>query len=746
MAHAAHTSQSDIWSELRDELHPNRLISGVAAGVVVGVLEIMIAVAFASMIFSGEMSGYLSRGIGFMLFSLIVCNLITALTSSFRPVVYSPQDNPAAIMALTGVAIADSVGSANEGFVTLVAALTLTALATGTAFLLLGALKQGNLVRYIPYPVVGGFLAGIGVLLVLGAISVMTGVNVSPTEPDAFTHGAYLVKWLPGMLFAVLLLLALRRFRHPLLMPGMLVGAIVVFYLTLALSGTSIAEAKDEGWLLESFPETQGGLWEPVSPADWDAVNWPVLGDQIGNFAAIVITSVIALLLNATGYELATNQDADLNRELKVTGAANVLAGLGGGLVGYMGLGPSMLSARIGGRMRLSGVVLALLAAVILLAGGSLLAYFPVPLLGGLLFLLGLDFLVTWLVDIRNKLPLTDYLIVVLIMVVINLVGFLEGIGVGIAVSGVLFVVSYSRIAVVRGTLSGAEFRSSVIRSPSHERLLLEQSTWTHINKLQGYLFFGTANRMLEQIRASLQTEDRPRSVVFDFKMVSGLDSSAVLSFARMRQLAHDHDVALCFSHMSPPVFRQLARDVFQGSEDPVCCTFPDLDHAVEWCENRILDQLQSAGVVPNPQTLHDGLAGRLNSTDYAATLMLYLERQEVDSRHIVMRQGDPPRGLFFIESGQITIRLEREGAPPLRIRKMSAGTIVGEMGFYLNQPASATVITDLPSTLYRLSPDALSRLAREHPDVATAFHASMACFLAERLTQTTRTLQMLVE
>jgi SulP family sulfate permease len=329
---------------------------------------------------------------------------------------------------------------------------------------------------------------------------------------------------------------------------------------------------------------------------------------------------------------------------------------------------------------------------------------------------------------------------------VINLVGFLEGIGLGIVVSGVLFVISYSRIGVIRGTLSGAEFRSSVIRSPSHERLLNEQSHWTHINKLQGYLFFGTANRLLDQVRASLQTENRPRSIVFDFKMVSGLDSSAVLSFARMRQLAQAHDVALCFSHMARPIFDQLSREVFQGSQDPVCCTFPDLDHAVEWCENRVLDHLESAGVLPGSQTLYERLADRLKSAHHADTLMQYLERQEVSARHIVLRQGDPPRGLFFIESGQITIQLEREGASPLRIRKMSAGTIVGEMGFYLNQPASATVMTDLPSTLYQLSPDSLDHLAREHPDVATAFHASMACFMAERLTQTTRTLQMLVE
>jgi SulP family sulfate permease len=125
---------------------------------------------------------------------------------------------------------------------------------------------------------------------------------------------------------------------------------------------------------------------------------------------------------------------------------------------------------------------------------------------------------------------------------------------------------------------------------------------------------------------------------------------------------------------------------------------------------------------------------------------MSYLERQEVVEGHILMRQGDPPRGLFFLDSGQITIQLERGDDPPIRLRKMSAGTIVGEMGLYLNQTASATVIMEQPGVLYHFSMDALKRLEQEHPEVASALHHFMARFMAERLTQTTYTLQALVD
>jgi SulP family sulfate permease len=736
----------DFWSQLRKELHPNRLVPGLAAGVVAAMLIITVSVAFATLIFSGNLSGYVPNGIGFLLFGAVIFAVLTAVFSSFQAVIANPQDSPAAIMALVAVAVADQMRAApDKMFITVVAALTLSTCATGIIFLALGFFKQGNLVRYVPYPVIGGFLAGTGLLLVQGAISVMAEVSVSPSQLDAFTHVDTIVKWLPGLIFAVLLLVLLRRYSHFLLVPGMLIGAVAVFYVVLLVSGTSISDAKDAGWLMNAFPKTQSGLWRPLSPADWGKVDWTVLGGQIGDLAAVTVVSVIALLLNATGLELATEQDADLNRELKAAGLSNVVAGLGGGLVGYHGLGPSALSYRMGARGRLPGFFLALLCAVAILVGGSLLSYFPKTVLGGLLLLLGLDFLVTWLYDAWFKLPLADYLIVVLIMVVINVVGFLEGIGVGIVVAGVLFVLSYSRIGVVKHRLSGAAFRSNVVRPPLHTLLLDEQGDWTCIFKLQGFLFFGTANGLLDRVRARLHEPPPPHYIVLDFRLVSGLDSSAALSFAKMRQLAAAHHLTLCFCQLTPSIQAQLSREVFQGEDDPICHVFADLDHAAEWCENDTLHTLQSSGIVLDLMPLKERLARAL-TPDRAGILMQYLERQEVDQGYVLMRQGDPPRGLFFVESGQVTVQLERENAAPLRLRKMSAGTIVGEMGMYLNQPASASVIADLPATLYYLSADALQRLTQEHPETASAFHGYMARFLAERLAQTTRTLQALVD
>lgn len=106
-----------------------------------------------------------------MLFGAVAMGVIVALTSSFHSTVTAPQDAPTAIMALIAAGIVTSVGAGNtSAFATVVAAMAFTALATGLTLWLLGHYRLGNLIRFIPYPVVGGFLAGTGWVLLTGAL------------------------------------------------------------------------------------------------------------------------------------------------------------------------------------------------------------------------------------------------------------------------------------------------------------------------------------------------------------------------------------------------------------------------------------------------------------------------------------------------------------------------------------------------------------------------------------------------
>jgi SulP family sulfate permease len=237
-----------------------------------------------------------------------------------------------------------------EIFLTVVAAIGATSLCTGAFFLALGLLKLGTLMRFFPYPVIGGFLAGTGWLLVQGAMSFMSGASLSSLEPSYLLRAEVLIKWLPGLIFAVLLLVVMRRYDHFLIMPAMVLAAIGLFYLLLLLTNGSMAEISAQGWLLGPFP--QAGLWQPLAASALAQVHWSVLFGQIGHVGTILVISGIAALLNTSGLEITTRRPLEVNRELQAVGLGNLLAGLGGAPVGYHVLSDTTLVHKMGADSR----------------------------------------------------------------------------------------------------------------------------------------------------------------------------------------------------------------------------------------------------------------------------------------------------------------------------------------------------------------------------------------------------------
>ena len=442
---------SQILSQLRQEFRPNRLLLSLTAGLVSGIVTVIVEISLGTLIFSGDLSAFVSNGIGLMLFGAFVVGIVGAVTSSFSGTVIVPQDSPAVVLALMAAVIASDMPAGampDDIFFTVVAAIIVSSLLAGAFFLALGSFKLGSLIRYVPYPVVGGFLAGTGWLLVKGAVSVMTDASLAISQLPYLMQAGVLLRWLPGLGFAVLLLAILRRYGHFMIIPTMVLAAIGLFYVVLWLTRTPVAEASAQGWLLGPFP--RGALWRPLTMSALGRADWPSVLSQAGNMGTILIISVISLLLNASGIELTVQRDVDLNRELRSAGIANLIAGLGGSPTAYHALSLSALGHRIGANSRLVGLFSAALCGATLFFGAPLLSFFPKPVLGGLLLFLGLAFLVEWLYDAWFKLSKADYAIVLLILITIDAVGVLEGVGVGLLLAVVLFVVSYSRISVAK--------------------------------------------------------------------------------------------------------------------------------------------------------------------------------------------------------------------------------------------------------------------------------------------------------
>jgi len=729
------------------EFIPNQPVSTVVTGLIIGLTSIFYHISIASLIFSGDLSSFLSDGIGLILFGGAMVGLVVALFGSMPGTVPVIQDSPAAVFAIAASAVVlymQSTVSTGNVYFTVVAALSFTAILTGIIFLLVGRFGLSSFVRFMPYPVVGGFLAGTGWLLFKGAMSVMSGLAMKISDLPRLLDGRQLIQWLPGALFGLILILTTRRFRHPLLMPVFLLAGIVLFYGVLYGAGISVGEASSRGLLLGPFPDK--ALWRPLQLSALSMVDWQAILPQTGKLISIMALSTIALLLNANGLELAIRKDIDLNRELMAAGLGNLLGGLGGSPVGYQTIGLSTLAHRMGGGSRLTTLISTALLSAALFFGATVLSYFPKALLGGLLFYLGMSFLVEWVYDAARSLPLLDYLLVLVILVIVAAVGFLEGVIVGTIFAVILFVVNYSRVEIIKDVLTGTSYRSRKERPVEHRRLLDDMGGGILILRLQGYLFFGTAQGLLNRFRARIHDpkEHRLRFLILDFQHVSALDTSAVVSFTRMYQLAESNQIYLAASALSPKIQELLKQGGLIEGEDRNFKIFPSMDYGAEWCENRILSE-DSRSVIIKAATLQAQLKKVFSNAEQIERFMKYLERLEIEAGHELINQGDLADALYLVDTGQVSAQLEVEPAKFVRLRSMGGGTVVGEVGLYLKEKRTASIFTDTHSVVYRLSERSLAQMEQDDPQVASIFHHWMVRMLSERLANNNRTLEALL-
>lgn len=724
-------------NSLYAELRPTQLLRSAAAGGILFVLEFIVLVSFSALIYAGTGGNLIAYGLGLVLVGNAVFITILTLVSSYGGTIAIGQDAPTAVLAGVGATVLAAIAADNPGteWATLVMLILISTVATGLFFILLGVFKLGRFIRFLPYPVMGGFLAGTGMLLLIGAIGVMTNQSLS----SALLRPSVLLYWLPGVLLALALLFALRRISNPLALPIAVLGATLIFYLITWISGLSFAELNAQGWLLGEFPT--GSLWQfPLSLGLLAAVDWGVVAANLASLLPVPIVCVIALLLNANGLELNIGRDIDLNRELLGAGVANLAGGLTGGVAGYHAISLSTLNHEVSGGSRLPSLIIAGLMILTVFVGSAFLGYLPLVILGALLAYLGLSFLYRWVYQAYFTLPTVDFLVLLLITAVIVWQGFLAGIAVGLIAAVAIFIVNYSRSRVIKHTLTGTTYRSRVTRSPAESAALDAAGDQLVILQLQGFIFFGTANGLLEQVRSRVLTNET-RFVVLDFRQVYGLDSTAMLSFDKLVHLARQRGFTLVLTGLSPLMRGQFARAGL-AEEAGVTAFMPDLDRGVEWAEEQVC-----RASVPEDTEHAQTLTGYLQAIvpgEAATRLVGYLEPRQVAAGEYLIRQGDAPDDLYFIESGQVTAQLDTDGGSPVRLETMRGGRSVGELGFYLGTQRSASIVADRPSVVYRLTQAKLAEIEETDPAAAYAFHRIIVHLLGERVLHLVRAVDAL--
>ena len=729
-------------------------VGTIAAGVIIGAVEVVLAVAFAAFVFGGLPTN-LADGIGLYLVAAVLTLGILAWRAGSRGVVGSVQDAAAAVLAVIGgvvvakivalrqIAEVAAVGDYElpDPFLTVIAATLVVTVSVGVIFLLLGTLRVGNLVRYVPYPVVGGFLAGTGWLLLNGGIYVACGIqlrvstirNLSVSIGD-LTGRYALLRWGPAFAFGLVLLVAVRVIRRPLVIPIVLGLGVVAFAIGMLVTGSTIETAKTGSWLLGPFEAAR--LWEPwtaraLTGADWGAV----LGQWLG-IATAVFVAVMAMLFNVSGSEVVLGRDLDSNRELRDAGILNMISGAVGGIPGYHALSLTALADRMKVNARTAGLIAAAVPLAAVVFGAGVVELIPRMIVGGVLVLLGLAFLVEWAWDKRRALPRLEYAIVLLILATIIARGFLDGVVLGLVLAVFLFAIRYGRIELVREVAFGETYHSNVDRPAEERAALASMSDRVQILRLHGFVFFGTSNGLLEKIRKRVE-ESVPRFLVVDLRRVSGVDSSAVASIIKVTHLAAGTGFELVFTGASDAVRKQLERGGVVAANGVVAFE-PDLDRGLQRAEDALLAGSEAAARVAED--------GQGEPAGMPEGLRPYLERVPLDAGAVLIRQDDAPGDVYVLESGRLVVEVETTEGTRMRLRTIRPGVVVGEVAMYSGVPRTADVVAETASVVLRLGADALERMEASEPALAAQVHRWLATTVAGRLDASLKAFDALLE
>ena len=731
---------------MSEQRRSSGVLASLFAGVIIGAVEAVLVVAFAAFVFGGLLAARLPDGIGLYLAAGALTLAILAWRAGRRGVVGSVQDAAAAVLAVvaaTTAAKAAAIARIAEAtaveaverpdiFLTVIAATLVVTILCGVVFFALGTFRLGNLVRFVPYPVVGGFLAGTGWLLLKGGIYVASGVQPALRTAGDLVREYQLVRWGPALAFGVAMLLAVRALKRPMVIPAVLGLGLVAFVIGMLATGSSIDEVRAGGWLLGPFESAR--LWEPwtlraLSGADWSAV----LGQAAG-IATAVFVAAIAILFNVSGTEHVLHRDLDTNEELRDAGVLNVVSGALGGIPGYHALSLTALARRMSVDARVAGLVAALVPLAAVVFGASVIELIPRMIVGGVLVFLGVAFIVEWVWDKRRSLPTVEYVVVLVILAGIIARGFLPGVVLGLVLAVVLFAISYGRVELVREVAFGQTYRSNVDRPPAERAALGAMGERVQILRVHGFVFFGSASSLLDRIGTRARSGSL-RFLLVDLRRVSGVDASAVVAFVKVVHLAQAGGFELVFAGASKQVRAQLARG---GVEElaGVVAFEPDLDRGLQRVEDLLLAELELER--------RDGPGEVLGAMP--PDLRRHLERVELPEGAVLIRQDEPPEDVFVLESGRLRVEMRTPEGRRMRLRTLLPGVVVGEVAMYTGVPRTADVVAETPSVVLRLGRDEIERMEAAEPELAAALHRWLATTLSERLNDTLRAVDALLD
>jgi SulP family sulfate permease len=619
--------------------------------------------------------------------------------------------------------------------------LAIVGFAAGLLQLATGFLGGGRIIKYIPYPVIAGYLSGVGLLIIIGQVPKFFGYPKALSlwqglaDPSRWHWQSLVV----GGITITVMLLSPRVFKKvPAAIVALLAG--IGAYFALAAILPDLRTLDHNKLVIGSIQASAGDMGRAV----WNHWSSLVRISPLVLWKLAIPAATLAILLSIDTLKTCVILDVltggrhNSNRELTAQGIGNMASAVFCGMPGAGTMGATLVNLSGGGRSRWSGIFEAGFGIAILLLLGRFIAWIPVAALAGILFVVGyrmVDKKSVYL--LRHKTTMLDFFVMLAVIVSALSFSLLAASGVGIAMSIVLFLRAQIRSTVIRRKLKGSQIFSKKRRTPEEMALLEEKGQLTTVCELQGELFFGTADQLNTELLADAET---CRFVVIDMRRVRSVDYTAANMLKQLlgKLESRGGTLILCSVSESLPSGQDAQKYLrYLGLQENRAGLrfFPDPDTALEWIEDTLLQETLGP---PDNHPLEFPEIGffRGMTPDELECIRQHIELREYLTGVKIFSQNEEGDEIYFIRSGMVKITLPLTGGEPICLSTLQRGEILGEMAFLDKDRRSADALAETPVSLYVLSRQKFKEVAAGHPEIAALLFKRLAKELSQRLRQ----------
>ena len=676
---------------------------------------------------------YAGQGVRTGIVGAMVLGVVATALGGAPRLISSPCAPAGAVLAsLAGSLLADPVAPVAPGRI--VALLLLLAILSGALQMLYGLVGGGKLIKFIPYPVVSGYLSAVGVLIFLSQLPKFFGVPTADLLSPARWQGPALIV---GTVTIAGVLLGPKLTRAvPATILGLIAGLLA--YFATAWFRPELLQLAHNKLIIGPVGGPDGGVFSGMTKV------WPAITDlRAADLGLLLVPALtLSVLLSVDTLKTCVVVDSltrtrhDSNRTLLGQGAGNFVSALVGGMPGAGMMGATLVNVESGGTTRRAGMLeggFVLLAALLL---GNLIAWVPVAALAGILLVVAVR-MVDWhsVALLKQRATMLDFLVIATVIGVAVTTNLMAASGAGVGLAMLLFIREQIHGSVIRRKVAGNRISSTQHRLPAEQALLEQHGPQTVVCELQGSLFFGTTDQLRTELESDLK---QCRYLILDLRRVQSMDYTAAHLFEQFETTLAGRDGCLVFSRL--PGRRDLQEyfaqvGVMKGRR--AVQKFETLDDALMWVEDRILAEHQPAraGEDDPPLGLADFDLVREFETDQTLSPFTpCVEARSYASGEMIFKSGDTGQELFLVRRGVVRVMLPLKDGSHHNLASFGRGSFFGEMAFLTGDPRSAQAVATTATDLYVIDRRRFDVVSHAHPLVGVKVFVRIARILAVRL------------